>query len=263
MHRAADAGLRRDGVGERVQRGQGSGGRRYKAAKARCDGLSGNPKDVCIAEAKAAEKKAKADAEAAYKNTDAARRNARIAAAEADYDVAHAKCGAKTGNDKDVCNKEAKAAETKTIADAKATQKIAAAKADAKEDKMDADYKVAIEKCDALSGAAKDSCVTPRRPNTANRFAPRHSGTTSPGPWILPLPGPSLGGCLHPPTFLRPAAVEMTEQIARTRLQRIRRPRQRRAETSSFGPAGKTRRAKDHARPQNDRATDFSCSPGP
>ena len=24
---------------------------------------------------------------------------------------------------------------------------------------MDADYKVAIEKCDAMSGAAKDSCV--------------------------------------------------------------------------------------------------------
>jgi len=131
----------------------------YKAAKARCDGLSGNPKDVCIAEAKAAEKKAKADAEAAYKNTDAAHRDARIAAAEADYDVAHAKCGAKTGNDKDVCNKEAKATETKMKADAKATQKIATAKADAKEDKMDADYKVAVEKCDAMSGAAKDSCV--------------------------------------------------------------------------------------------------------
>ncbi len=132
----------------------------YKAAKAQCDRLSGNQKDVCVAEAKAAEKKAKADAEASYKNTDAARRNARIAAAEADYDVAHAKCGAKTGNDKDVCNKEAKATETKVIADAKATQKIAAAKADAKEDKMDAEYKVAIEKCDALSGAAKDSCVS-------------------------------------------------------------------------------------------------------
>jgi len=132
----------------------------YKAAKARCDGMSGNPKDVCIAEAKAAEKRAKAEAEASYKNTDVARRNARIAAAEADYDVAHAKCGAKTGNDKDVCNKEAKAAETKVIADAKATKKIAAAKADAREDKMDADYKVAMEKCDALSGTAKDSCVT-------------------------------------------------------------------------------------------------------
>jgi hypothetical protein len=131
----------------------------YKAAKAKCDALSGNPKDVCIAEAKAAEKKTKAEVEAQHKNTDKARRDARINAAEADYDVAKAKCGARTGNDKDVCIKEAKAAETKVIADAKATQKVAAVQKDAKEDKMDAEYKVAIEKCDALSGAAKDSCV--------------------------------------------------------------------------------------------------------
>jgi hypothetical protein len=131
----------------------------YKAARAQCDSLSGNPKDVCVAEAKAAEKKAKAEAEAQYKNTDKARADARIAAAEADYDVAKAKCGAKTGNDKDVCLKEAKAIEVKAKADAKATEKVAAAREDAREDKVDADYKVALEKCDALSGAAKDSCV--------------------------------------------------------------------------------------------------------
>jgi hypothetical protein len=131
----------------------------YKTASARCDSMSGNPKDVCIAEAKAAEKKAKADAEAQYKNTDKARADAIVAGAEADYDVAKARCDAKTGNDKDVCIKEAKAAEVKAKADAKANQKVAAARQDAREDKMDADYKVALEKCDSLSGAAKDSCV--------------------------------------------------------------------------------------------------------
>jgi hypothetical protein len=131
----------------------------YKAAKAQCDSMSGNAKDVCIAEAKAAEKKAKAEAEAAYKQTDKAVADARIAAAEADYDVAKARCGAKTDNDKDVCLKEAKAAETKAKADAKANKKIASAKEDAREDKLDADYKVAVEKCDSLSGAAKTDCV--------------------------------------------------------------------------------------------------------
>ena len=30
---------------------------------------------------------------------------------------------------------------------------------EAKSDKRDADYQVAIEKCDALTGAAKDACV--------------------------------------------------------------------------------------------------------
>jgi hypothetical protein len=130
----------------------------YKAAKSQCDGLKGNAKDVCVAEAKAAEKKAKANAEAQYKNTDKARQDAAIAAAKADYDVAKEKCDDKKGNDKDVCVKEAKAVETKAIADAKAAQKVAAVRQDAREDKMDADYKVAMEKCDALSGAAKDSC---------------------------------------------------------------------------------------------------------
>ena len=131
----------------------------YKAARAQCDRLAGNPKDVCIAEAKAAEKKAKAEAEAQYKNTDKARTEAKIEAADADYDVAKAKCDAKTGNDKDVCMKEAKAAEVKAKADAKANEKVAAARQDAREDKLDADYKVALEKCGAFSGAEKDSCV--------------------------------------------------------------------------------------------------------
>ena len=43
--------------------------------------------------------------------------------------------------------------------DAKATEKVAAVREDAREDKMNADYKVAIEKCDSMSGAAKDACV--------------------------------------------------------------------------------------------------------
>jgi hypothetical protein len=132
----------------------------YKAAKAQCDRLTGNQKDVCIAEAKASEKKAVAQAEAQYKDSDKARRDARIAAADADYAVAKAKCDALKGNDKDVCVKEAKATQTAATADAKATQKVAAARQDATEDKNDANYKVAIEKCDAYSGAAKDTCVS-------------------------------------------------------------------------------------------------------
>jgi hypothetical protein len=131
----------------------------YKAAVEHCNSLSGNDKDVCKAEAKAAEKKAHAQAEADYKNTDKARRDAKVEAAEADYDVAKAKCDAMKGNERDVCVKQAKAVEVKAKADAKATEKVAAARSDAAEDKRDADYKVALEKCDALSGNAKDSCV--------------------------------------------------------------------------------------------------------
>ena len=130
----------------------------YKMAEDKCGSLSGNAKDVCKAEAKANQKKADAMAEADYKHTPKARRDATMAAADADYDVAKEKCDAKTGNDKDVCVKEAKAVQTKVKADAKAMQKSSTARNDATEDKRDADYKVAIEKCDGLSGDSKDAC---------------------------------------------------------------------------------------------------------
>jgi len=142
----------------------------YKAAKTQCDGLKANAKDVCVAEAKAAEKKAKANAEAQYKNTEKARQDAAITAAKADYDVAKEKCDDKKGNDKDVCVKEAKAAHAKAKADAKvakvdhkvsanSAEKRADVRKEAREDTRDAQYKVAIEKCDVMSGAAKDQCV--------------------------------------------------------------------------------------------------------
>ncbi|HVG03429.1 MAG TPA: hypothetical protein VM937_00665 [Burkholderiaceae bacterium] len=134
-------------------------GSEYKAAKAKCDALSGQPKNLCQAEAKAAERRAKARAEADYENTPKAREKAVIADAEATYMVAKEQCSTKTGNDKDVCVKAAKAAETKAKADAKAARQTTVAKAGAADTKRDADYKVAREKCDPLTGAAKDKCV--------------------------------------------------------------------------------------------------------
>jgi len=116
-------------------------------------------KDVCTETAKGKEKVAKADNEAAYKDTEKARYDAKIARAEADYAVAKEKCDDLSGNQKDVCVKEAKAAETKLKADAKATHVAADTRKDAAEDKRTADYKVAVEKCDSMSGDAKTQCV--------------------------------------------------------------------------------------------------------
>ena len=84
---------------------------------------------------------------------------AAVARADADYKAAKDACKPKQGNDKDVCLKEAKAEHVKAVADAKAQLKSKNAKADAREDTMVAQYKVAKEKCDALSGDAKDQCV--------------------------------------------------------------------------------------------------------
>jgi len=142
----------------------------YTTDKAACDALKGNAKDVCTEEAKGKEKVAKAEAAAAYENTPKARENARLARANAVYEVAEEKCDDLAGNAKDVCVKEAKAAYVKAKADAKvdrvaadtqqdAAQKTASARREAAEDKRDAEYKVAIEKCDSLASTAKDACV--------------------------------------------------------------------------------------------------------
>ncbi len=79
----------------------------YKIDKDACSTRSGNAKDICLAEASGKEKIAKADAEAAYKNTPKAREDARIARAEATHNVAKEKCDDLSGNAKDVCVKEA------------------------------------------------------------------------------------------------------------------------------------------------------------
>ena len=143
----------------------------YKVDKDACASLSGNAKDICVAEAKGKVTVAKAEAEAAYQHTPKARENARIAHAQANYAVAIEKCDDLAGNPKDVCVKEAKAALVKGKADAKVdrvaadTNKEAAttqaeARKDASADKREAEYKVAIEKCDALAGPTKDACIS-------------------------------------------------------------------------------------------------------
>ena len=138
-----------------------------------------------MAEANGKEKVAKAELEARYKPSERTSHAPRVAKAQADYAVAREKCDDKVGNEKDVCVKEAKAAETRAKADAKAQIKITQANKDAKEtsgearkkadetganarknaadQKRDADYAVAKEKCDVYAGGAKDYCVNRAR----------------------------------------------------------------------------------------------------
>jgi hypothetical protein len=131
----------------------------YKAARATCDSLAGNAKDICVAEAKGKEKVALAELEHGRTGKPADATKVAVARADAVYEVAKERCDDKAGNDKDVCVKDAKAAHTRAQADAKAARKSAEARSDAAGDKRDADYKAAVERCDALAGDAKTSCV--------------------------------------------------------------------------------------------------------
>ncbi|MDO9166032.1 MAG: hypothetical protein Q7U13_07990 [Rhodoferax sp.] len=131
----------------------------YKADKAACSTLKANAKDICVEEAKAKEKVARAELEYSYTGKAKDQTKLMEVKAKSAYAVAKEKCDDKAGNDKDVCVKEAKAVETKALADAKMGKEIKEAKKEATEDKRDADYKVAVEKCDAMAGDAKTSCV--------------------------------------------------------------------------------------------------------
>lgn len=131
----------------------------YKVDKKACDAFKDNAKDVCVEEAKAKEKVALAEREFSYTGKAADQTKVLEAKAKSAYAVAKEKCDDQAGNAKDVCVKEAKAVEVKALADAKLGKQITEAKKDASADKSDANYKVAIEKCDALAGDAKSSCV--------------------------------------------------------------------------------------------------------
>ncbi|MBI4696408.1 MAG: hypothetical protein HY749_20560 [Gammaproteobacteria bacterium] len=142
-----------------VQRAEDS----YEAQKERCKQLSGNKRDVCMAEARRDERTEKADAEAAYKPNADHITDEMTTRADGDYKVAKEKCDAKAGNDKDICLKDAEAAHTKAIADAKAYRKSAEAHQDAAKKSMDADYDAAKERCENYAGETRDTCLSEAR----------------------------------------------------------------------------------------------------
>jgi len=97
------------------------------AAKTACDSLSGNTRDICIAEARGKEKIAKAEVLARHKPSLQTHHKVRVASAQASYAVALERCDDLAGNVKDVCVEEAKAAQASALADADVELKTAQA----------------------------------------------------------------------------------------------------------------------------------------
>lgn len=137
----------------------------YKADKAACASFTANAKDICIEEAKAKQKVARAELEYAYSGTTKDENKVQVAKAESIYAVAKEKCDDMSGNAKDVCVKEAKAVEAQALADAKVGKKVNAAITDAAKDVTDAKYKAAAEKCESMTGDAKASCMADAKAN--------------------------------------------------------------------------------------------------
>ena len=137
----------------------------YKDSKIACDKFTDNAKDVCREEAKAKEKVARAELE--YNRSGKPKDATKLATTKADaaYDVAKERCDDRSGNDKDVCVKVAKTVHAKALVDAKMDKKVGEARRDAAEDKRDAEYKLAKEKCESLAGDNKASCLATAKAN--------------------------------------------------------------------------------------------------
>lgn len=102
----------------------------YEAAKARiaaqlkadqklCQALKGDRREVCDAQAEGREKAEKAQLEARYKPSPENTLEAKVATAEANYEVARARCELLKGKAEKRCEKEAKAAKEAAIRQAR------------------------------------------------------------------------------------------------------------------------------------------------
>lgn len=135
----------------------------YKAEREACNKLSGNAKDVCEDTVDGKEKVAMAHLKFMRSGDAKDRIKVNQARYEARYEVAKEMCDDQAGNAKDVCVAKAKADRDKAKADVKLAKQTTEARNDAADVKEKADYKVASERCDAMSGNAKDSCVASAR----------------------------------------------------------------------------------------------------
>lgn len=135
----------------------------FELAKARCDAVAGIPHEICVADARAARIRTEEEAGAARKNTLAAYTQARMRIATAFHERDKTRCNAVVGNDREVCLRQAKATLVTLQADARADRKSIEARLDAQDAKIDAEYRVALQKCDAFAGDVKDGCVSTAR----------------------------------------------------------------------------------------------------
>jgi hypothetical protein len=138
----------------------------YKVARDKCASLKANAKDICMSEAKGAEKIAKAELESKYEPNARHAEKLAMAKGKAAYDTAKEKCDDSAGNAKVVCNKDAKAAHVKATDEARFARVDAAAgdvekgvRNMANKDENEANYKAAAARCDGLTGAPKDTCT--------------------------------------------------------------------------------------------------------
>ncbi len=149
----------------------------YKMAAAKCTGMTGNDRAVCIEDAKVARARLELSAVTDHNNTLKARIKARTALANAEHALARVKCSVLTGADKTTCQTSAHSLHTTALADAKADREIRVATAPA----VGVDGKgliantattepvkaAAVDKCAQVAGKPSTGCLVDNKNRTA------------------------------------------------------------------------------------------------
>ena len=91
----------------------------FRTDQQTCDAVQGNTHAVCEAQAQGKQESALAELEARYRPSAERELKAKTVIAEANYDVARAKCSALQGNARDRCGQQAKLAREAAIRQAK------------------------------------------------------------------------------------------------------------------------------------------------
>ena len=138
----------------------------YKVSRDKCESLKANAKDICVSEAKGAEKVSKAELEEKYEPNARHVEKVSMAKGDAAYHTAKEKCDDSAGNAKSVCRADAKAVHVKAVEEARVVRVGAVAgsveksmRNSANKDENTANFKAATARCDAMAGAAKDTCM--------------------------------------------------------------------------------------------------------
>ena len=149
----------------------------YKLAAAKCTGMSGNERAVCIEDAKVARARSELDAVTGHNNTLKARTAARTALANAEHALARVKCSVMTGADKSSCQAGAHSTHTAALADAKADREMRVATAAgagvdgrgliANTGTNEPVKAAAVDKCAQVAGKPTTGCLIDNKNRTA------------------------------------------------------------------------------------------------
>ena len=131
----------------------------FEGERRACSRLAANTRETCVDRLRGEERIALAQLQLNYTGTADDEFALYQAQYEARYDVDRQRCAELAGKDKDICIQQAKTERDKAKADARMARRINEAVAEDTRARMKADYELAREKCDVLSGDARGVCI--------------------------------------------------------------------------------------------------------